>query len=248
MIIPHSVDISCDRLLGRRVQLLQPRRGYRVAIDSVLLAAICPAASGDEVLDVGAGTGAVALCLAARVMGLAVTALERDPSSVALLRQAVQLNAAPIAIILGDVADPPSSLRQRSFTHIVTNPPFHVFAGSAQGEKGPAHRETVPLRQWLLFCLARLRSGGSLSLVHRADRLPDIVAVLSEQPCAITVLPIWPKSSSTTAKPPSCGCEKRLAVRHFVCFGGLVLHEENGHFTSTAAAILQDAVPIRLEP
>ena len=56
-----------DALLGGRVRLLQPRRGYRVAVDAVLLAAAVDPAAGERVLDLGAGVGAVGLCLAERV-------------------------------------------------------------------------------------------------------------------------------------------------------------------------------------
>ena len=45
-------------LLGGRVRLLQPARGYRVAVDAVLLAAAVDARSGQHILDLGAGVGA----------------------------------------------------------------------------------------------------------------------------------------------------------------------------------------------
>jgi len=75
-----GADLTEDALLGQRVRLRQPRRGYRAAIDPVLLAAAVPARAGDRVLELGAGVGAAALCLAARVAGCFVTLLERDPT------------------------------------------------------------------------------------------------------------------------------------------------------------------------
>nr|MDQ2646873.1 methyltransferase [Myxococcota bacterium] len=54
-------DITCDALLGGAVELLQPREGYRVNVDSILLAAF---ASGRRValaVDLGSGVGALAL-------------------------------------------------------------------------------------------------------------------------------------------------------------------------------------------
>jgi len=52
---------SHDTLLDGRVSLIQPRRGYRVAVDAVLLAAATAAAAGDRVADLGTGVGAAAL-------------------------------------------------------------------------------------------------------------------------------------------------------------------------------------------
>ena len=69
----HLTD---DHLLGGRVRFSQPARGYRVAIDPVLLAAAVPARAGERVLDAGAGTGAASLCLAARVPECRIVGLE----------------------------------------------------------------------------------------------------------------------------------------------------------------------------
>ena len=70
-----------DALLGGRVRLLQPPRGYRVAVDAVLLAAAVDAAAGERVLDLGAGVGAVGLCLAARVPGCTIIGIELQAGS-----------------------------------------------------------------------------------------------------------------------------------------------------------------------
>ena len=51
-------DLSADKFLCGRLNLLQPRRGYRAATDPVLLAAACPAIAGESVLDMGCGAGA----------------------------------------------------------------------------------------------------------------------------------------------------------------------------------------------
>ena len=69
-------DLTDDALLGGRLRFQQPARGYRVAIDPVLLAAAVPASSGARVLDVGAGTGAASLCLAARAPECQIVGLE----------------------------------------------------------------------------------------------------------------------------------------------------------------------------
>ena len=64
--------ITEDAVLGGRVTLRQPREGFRVAIDSILLAAAVPADAAETVLDVGAGVGAAAICLAHRIQGEAI--------------------------------------------------------------------------------------------------------------------------------------------------------------------------------
>ena len=85
---------SDDRFLCGRLRLLQPRKGYRAATDPVLLAAACPATSGDRVLDLGCGAGAAALCLGLRVPGLALSGLELQPGYADLARDLAQVVAA----------------------------------------------------------------------------------------------------------------------------------------------------------
>src|ERR1700743_84928 len=87
-----ETPLTEDALLGGRVRLLQPRRGYRVAIDAVLLAAATPAKARDSVLDLGAGAGAVGLCRAARVPQCRVTCLDLQPNLTALAHQNVETN------------------------------------------------------------------------------------------------------------------------------------------------------------
>ena len=56
-------DLSHDAFLGGRLRIAQPRAGYRAGIDPVLLAASIPARAGQNVLDLGCGSGIAALCL-----------------------------------------------------------------------------------------------------------------------------------------------------------------------------------------
>ena len=84
--------VTEDRLLDGRIVLRQPVRGYRAAIDPVLLAAAVPAKAGESTLDLGTGTGAAALCLIARVPGVTVTGIEISSAIAAIAAQNAALN------------------------------------------------------------------------------------------------------------------------------------------------------------
>src|SRR5215831_151055 len=95
-----------DALLGGRVRLLQPERGYRVAVDAVLLAAAVEARAGQRVLDLGAGVGAVGLCLAARAPDCRIVGIELQPALAALAQRNAALNGVDerVRTIIHDLA------------------------------------------------------------------------------------------------------------------------------------------------
>src|SRR5271163_326558 len=101
---PDAGANTQDRLLGGRVLLRQPKQGYRVAIDPVLLAAATQAMPGERVLDAGCGSGAAALCLAARVPDCMLTGVELDGELAALARSNVTANGMDSRIAIVEAA------------------------------------------------------------------------------------------------------------------------------------------------
>lgn len=183
-------DLTRDAFLGGRVQLLQPRQGYRAGADPVLLAAVVPAQPGQSVLDLGCGVGTAALCLGARVSGLSLTGVERHAEYAELARRN---GAGALEIIIADVGDLPMALRQRQFDHVITNPPyFDRTAGLASGHTGreAALGETTPLSDWVRVAAKRLKPRGYVHIIHRAERLPDILRALPSGMGSIEVLPL----------------------------------------------------------
>lgn len=240
-----------DRLLGGRVRLLQPLAGYRAATDPVLLAAAVPAGRGEHVLELGIGAGAATLCLATRVDGLFLAGLELQEIHIDLAARNAALNRVELTLFQGDVAAPPPALRAMSFDHVIMNPPYHGAASPASpvATRDRAHREgDAGIADWIGTALARARPRGRITLIHRAERLPEILAALWGRAGAIEVLPL-------SARPGRDA--KRVIVRArkgvrtpFRLLAPLVLHEGPAHladqddFTEAARAILRDGAAI----
>lgn len=185
--------LTRDGFLGGRVQVWQPAKGYRAATDPVFLAAACPARPGETVLELGCGAGVASLCLAARVGGLHLTAVERNTDYAALARRNAVENGADMEVFDADLAALPADLRTRSFDHVIANPPyFTAGTGTAAADFGRerANREDTPLAVWIDTARARLKPGGWLTLIHMAERLPDLLAVAQGGFGAISVLPL----------------------------------------------------------
>lgn len=250
MTSPAELDLSEDRLLGGRLRFSQPRRGYRAAIDPVLLAAAVSARPGEAILDVGTGTGAAALCLAARIPGCSVVGLERDGElgAIARLNFAANHSAIRPQLVPGDLMAPPLALAARAFDHVMTNPPYHAAGAGTPPQTATgraAHLAEVDLGSWIGACLARLRPFGRLTLIHRADQLDLILAALAGRAGDAIVCPLWPDAAAASAKRVIVAARKTARGRVRLA-RGLVLHDADGRFTPTAEAILRDGAPLPL--
>ncbi len=233
---------TVDRLLGGRVLLEQPASGFRAGLDAVLLAAAVVAAADATVLDAGCGTGAASLCLARRRPDLRVTGLELDPATADLATRNVRRNALDdrVTIVAGDLLARPATLPGRTFAGVMTNPPFNPAGGRPPADPGRALAmvEATGVAGWLAACLARLAGGGRLALIHRADRLPKVLAALDGKVGAIEVIPLWPAADGRPAGRVIVRCRKG-ARAPAVLRRGLVLHAGAGIFSEAAEAVLR---------
>ncbi len=236
-------EITHDALLGGRVRLSQPKSGFRAAIDPVFLAAAVPAVAGEAILDAGSGTGAAALCLAARVPGVDATGIEIDPALAALANSnsAESGFAGRVRFVAGDIFSPRAGLDGKVFDHVITNPPFsEMGTGSPSSDPGK-RRATVEgaggLEAWLDACLGFLKPGGTLTLIHRADRLDAVLARLTKGAGGIVVFPLW----SAVGKPAKrvIVAARKGSAAPLDLRPGLVLHGPGGAYTSEAEAILR---------
>lgn len=172
-----------NRLLGGRVILRQPARGYRAGLDAALLAAACDAGPGDRVIEAGCGAGGALLAAAARRPGALFTGVERDAEALALAQDNVALNgmAARVSVLSGDVTAGFRALDLPPFDAALANPPFFDDASALRApapEKTGAWMADGGLAAWTGFLLKAVREGGSLTVIHRADRLADLLSGL----------------------------------------------------------------------
>jgi tRNA1(Val) A37 N6-methylase TrmN6 len=238
-----QADVSEDLLLGGRLRLRQPSVGYRAGLDAALLAAACDAKPRERVLEAGCGVGAALLAAAARRPDALFTGVERDVAALALARENITLNGLGdrVAAIGGDVAAGFRALDLPTFDAVQANPPFFDDANSLRGPH-PAreHAYIAPegLAAWLDFLVKAVREGGGISLIHRADRLGDILGGLAPKAGSIRIRPIQPFADQPA---------KRVLVRAIktgkaplVLLPALVLHDRTeAKHTAEAEAILR---------
>lgn len=193
-------ELTHDAFLGGLLHLWQPKSGYRAGVDPVLLSATIPATCGESVLELGCGVGAAILCLGARVQGLELTGVEREPAYAELARRN---GAGALEVVEADIASLPLTLRQRQFDHVLLNPPYWRRAASVAAVdpvREAALGEVTPLATWVTVAAKRLVPRGLLHVIHRAERLPDLLAALPHDMGSIEVLPIAARTGRTAER------------------------------------------------
>lgn len=244
-------DLRHDAFLGGRLVIAQPRQGYRAGIDPVLLAASIPACPGQSVLDLGCGSGVAALCLAARVPGLILAGLELQPGYADLARRNAAGNDIALEVVTADVSEMPQVLRQRQFDHVMANPPFfHRDAGTSAHDAGREQGlgETLPLAEWVAAAARRAAPKGLVTMIQRADRVPDLIGAMGAHLGSLELLPLTPRSGRAARLVLMRGRKGGRAA--FRLHAGWCLHDGMAHtrdgedYTPATTAVLRDAAAL----
>lgn len=239
------MELTEDRFLGGRIVARQPRVGFRSGTDAVMLAAAVPVRTGERVLELGCGVGVASLCLCARVRDCLITGVDFAPELIAIAEENARTNEMELHVRfeLADALRLPRHLR-RSFDHVLVNPPFHPSTGQTSPNAGRALSlsDLGSLDTWIKAAFARVVSGGTLTLILRADRSAEALA--ATPPYGITVFPLWP-SVGASAKRTILQIRKNSKAP-FQLAAGIVLHDDEGRYTVQADAVLRNVASLAL--
>lgn len=251
----HPTD---DAFLGGALQILQPRTGYRAGLDAVMLAAAVPAPRSGKVraLDVGAGVGTAGLCLARRVPEATVTLFEREPALAELaarnagrndLGDRVAVAQGAVGLVAGDLRA--LGLAEESFDYVLANPPYHATgAGTVAPDalKAGSHAMAADaLEDWARFMARMARPGGTATLIHKSDALPQLLEALHRRFGGLRLLPLHPRERAPAHRIIIQGTKGSRAP--LTILPGFVLHGAGDAFTPAARAILHGGAALPLE-
>lgn len=246
------MDTPEIHVLDHKVRLLQPGDGFRTSMDSVFLGAACPAKTGERVLDMGAGVGGASFCLLWRVGGCHVTGVEIQESHVALARRNIALNGCEgrAEFVVSDIRNFSDEAR---FDHVMCNPPYleaGTYTVSASVERAvalghspspnplPLGERALSLEDWVNAGFRNLKSGGSFTMIHRADMVDKIIAGLGKKFGAVEIIPLYPRAGEEAKRVIVRAIKDRKTPARL--HAGIVLHESDGAYTKDADAILRD--------
>jgi tRNA1(Val) A37 N6-methylase TrmN6 len=245
---------SDDHFLDGRLLLRQPVKGHRIGTDAMLLAAITPAM--ERICDLGAGVGAVGLALAMRG-SKDVVLVERHPIFVACANHNIIAGGFEEQVTLAeaDVFDRKAflandRLADQGFDAVATNPPFDQ---GLRGRRTPSDLKRAAhamqgggLGEWLKAAARLLRNGGVLTMIHRADRLSDILAAVPPRLGGLTIRPVQPTEQEAATRLlilATAGSRANLAL-----LPPFILHGSDGGFTSAARQIHEGRATLSMRP
>jgi len=177
---------ACERIddLGGGMKIIQSSSTPCFAIDAVLLADFVRSGSGARVIDLGAGTGIIPLLLSRKMPHASISGIEFVRQMYDQAKRSVELNAltGKIEMIHGDLREAEVYFNRGEADSVVANPPYYkagngrinaddAFA-AARMEKYCTLTDVISAASFLLKPL------GRFYLVHRAERLAEIMAVL----------------------------------------------------------------------
>lgn len=175
-------DETLDLLAGHDLRLIQPKRGYRFSLDPVILCDFALPAGG-RIVDLGCGSGIMALLMARLAPGSLVTGVELQASMADLARRNVELNglSARVDIVESDILHLGTLLPADGFDLVLANPPYRR-AGTGRvsprvGRDLARHESSATLGDFLALSKRLVRPGGRICFIYHPERLAELLAL-----------------------------------------------------------------------
>ena len=158
---------------------------FRLSTDCVLLADFVNTSSAAKGIDLSCASGAIGLLLLSRSPRLHMTGLELLPQAAALAGENMAVNglSARSRIVTGDIRQHRQLFPSGSFDLVVANPPyFPLGSGAVSPDEGRAAARgevSCTLEDVCTAAAFLCRTGGSFALVHKPERLSEVLCCMS---------------------------------------------------------------------
>ncbi len=229
-------------VLDKKVQLLQPDGGFRTSLDSVMLAAACPANAGEKVLDAGCGVGGASFCLLWRVPEIRLTGVDWFGDYIELAKKNNALNGHSAEFVQSDIRQFNADSKP-VFDHVIINPPFneagkHMPSPDEARAQANGHlQEDLTLSDWIKAAHRLVKSNGSVTIIYPAHGIDKILIGFGKAFGAIEIIPLWPRAGVEAKRVIVRAIKDRQTPSRIL--PGIVLHNEDGSYTTEADEILR---------
>ena len=197
-----------DDLQINDLKIIQNTDGFCFGIVSVLLSDFAKDIKKESsVIDLGTGTGIISFLLLAKTSIKNIVGIEVQPEVADMARRSIELNNLEnkFKIINCNIKDILDIVKREEFDAVVTNPPYKKINTGGKNENKKKlisrHEVLADIFDFINTAKIVLKDKGSLYMVHRPERLADIMYALREnkiEPKKIRF--VYSKKDSTEAK------------------------------------------------
>ncbi len=158
-----------------------PPGAFPLSTDSMLLSGFVRLPKQAQVLDLGSGCGTLGHLLCAKDSGCAVTGVELDETAHLAALENIRRNSLEQRLfsICADLRTIPQRFSPGSFHCCVSNPPYFSGGPASQSLPNARREDCCSLKELFEAAAWALRYGGDFFLVHRPERMAEIIACAS---------------------------------------------------------------------
>lgn len=177
-------DERVDDLQYKGMRIIQKKEGFRFGVDAVIAANFADVKKGARVIDIGTGTGIIALLIAGKTEAKYIAGIEIQSKMAEMAQRSVKLNdlEGRVEIIHGDIKEYSKYFSSASFDVVVTNPPYMKKGGgliNPHDMKAISRHEILCTLEDVIKASSKLLvPGGQFVMVHKPERLVDIIYLM----------------------------------------------------------------------
>jgi tRNA1Val (adenine37-N6)-methyltransferase len=177
-------DETLDDLQLGGIYVIQKKEAFRFGVDAVLLANFARVKRGMRVIDLCTGTGIIPFVLAGKTEASHITGVEIQSEMVEMANRSTQYNklGSRLEFINGDLKDLKLLKSVPKADVLTVNPPYKLQnSGIINPDDKNAiarHEICCTLEDVIIACRALLKDNGRMYMVHRPDRLADILCTM----------------------------------------------------------------------
>lgn len=229
-----------DDLDYKGMKIIQKKDGFCFGMDSVLIANFSKISKKNAIIaDLGTGTGIISLLVSAKNKINKIYGFEIQEEMVEMANRSVELNKLKekIEIVKENIVGLSEIGYKNRFDYVITNPPYKKINTGLinENEKKLISRHEVKctLKDILFESANILKDKGTLYMVHRPDRLPEILILMREnkiEPKEIQF--VYPKEDKEANLVLIKGI--KFANPYLKILEPLIIYDKKGNYTEKA--------------
>ena len=197
-------DLQC-----RGLKIIQNQNWFCFGMDAVLLANYCQIKDGEEVVDLGTGTGIIPILLYGKNNLKKIYGIELQKEVAEMAQRSVSLNNIEkhIEILNINIKDYRQYLKKNHFDTVVTNPPYIKTTSnliSPEKKKAISRYEVEGnLEDFIKTGSELLKHRGKFFMVYRPDRLVEVFGLMKKYKICLLYTSTSPRDRQKSRMPSS---------------------------------------------